>query len=177
VNPSFTRPRASADLRADSMRAVVSLRRRGQMVVNVKREKPTGIMERFVLHEHSGCWNWTGTCSRNRGMKKYKGKNRFVSRVVAHLWLGFDLDSHLCVLHRCDNPCCINPKHLFFGTQLDNAHDRDAKGRHASRRITHCPSGHPYSAENTYYTGKRRGCFICRRRRSAEWNQSQSGRS
>jgi hypothetical protein len=56
-------------------------------------------------------------------------KKYYVHRLAAHLWLGLDLDSRVCVLHRCDNPPCFNPDHLFLGTQSDNLRDSISKGR------------------------------------------------
>ena len=43
----------------------------------------------------------------------------------------------LCVLHRCDNPGCCNPNHLFVGTQRRNIEDRDSKGRQARGEKQH----------------------------------------
>ena len=51
-----------------------------------------------------------------------------VNRLVAHIELGFDLDSDLFICHTCDNPGCINSKHLFIGSAKDNAKDMVKKG-------------------------------------------------
>jgi len=53
-----------------------------------------------------------------------------------HLWHGHPLNGNLCVLHRCDNPPCCNPEHLFLGTIKDNVHDMYKKGRAGHQRGT-----------------------------------------
>ncbi|GAC1603195.1 MAG: HNH endonuclease [Acidimicrobiales bacterium] len=77
-----------------------------------------------------GCWEWVG----RRDEKGY-GRVGFHSRpsVGAHrvAWelSAGPISDGLFVLHRCDNPPCCNPSHLFLGTQADNNRDRHAKGR------------------------------------------------
>jgi len=76
------------------------------------------------------CWYWTGVCfSSGYGAYYFDGKVLRIHRFAAHLWLGFDLDSKSLVCHKCDNPKCFNPEHLFIGTSLDNMQDKKNKGR------------------------------------------------
>lgn len=80
-----------------------------------------------------GCWEWTGSFN-DKGYGKVRVDGRMVRahRVaweLAHGPLSLPADATVC--HRCDNPACVRPDHLFLGTQLDNIRDRDAKGRAA----------------------------------------------
>lgn len=126
-----------------------------------------GLIERMRYDGATGCWNWTGSeASGGYGRVAYRGRDVRVHRLAAHLWLRFDLKSHLQVLHRCDNPLCFNPKHLFLGTSHDNMRDCVAKKRHFQSKKTECYRGHPFDEANTkiYQTkhfGPRRTCRIC----------------
>ena len=77
------------------------------------------------------CLEWTGKFT-PRGYAKvsYNNKTCQVSRLVASLYLGLDLNNpRYIVCHHCDNPKCIEHRHLFVGTHRMNTQDAVAKGR------------------------------------------------
>lgn len=132
-----------------------------------KDDKPSGVLipliDRFSL-DANGCWNWKGSKNSNGyGEAHYQDKRILAHRLAAHLWLRMPLADKRFVLHRCDNPACFNPKHLFFGTQSDNMQDCAKKLRHGMLRRTHCPKGHPYNEQNTHLYQGRRFCRTCKR--------------
>jgi len=112
----------------------------------------------------TGCWNWMG--GRNGGgygIIRKSGVSLIVSRLAASVYKGFDITSNLFVLHRCDNPPCFNPEHLFIGTPLDNIRDMFEKGRAYQGDGKHCTKGHEFTEENTFRTKRGRQCRVCRR--------------
>ena len=74
-----------------------------------------------------GAKHWKGYGSRH-----WKGRTRGAHRVAFEEQWGVSLPSRLHVLHECDNPPCVNPDHLFLGTNEDNRADSVQKQRHAS---------------------------------------------
>lgn len=76
------------------------------------------------------CWIWKGhrSGSTRYGGIRIQGKNRRAHRLAYELFNGA-IPSGLSVLHHCDVPLCVNPKHLFVGTQLVNMRDASEKGR------------------------------------------------
>lgn len=77
------------------------------------------------------CWPWTGVRDRrNYGTARLRSENRCIpAHRVAYLLTYGEFDRILFVLHRCDNPPCCNPKHLFLGTHQDNMDDMSSKKR------------------------------------------------
>lgn len=98
--------------------------------------------ERVEKRGPDDCWPWTGTYDGKRygviKVQRPKKRMRHAHRVSYELAHG-PIGPGLFVCHRCDNPPCVNPSHLFVGTSAENTRDRDQKGR------THHPEGerHP----------------------------------
>lgn len=95
-----------------------------------------GLVARFTARTRKtrGCWLWRGPPSGRKGYGRMEvdGRSMYAHRLSYLLWVG-GIPRRLGVLHTCDTPLCVNPKHLFLGTNLDNARDRCAKGRQGVR--------------------------------------------
>lgn len=94
---------------------------------------------RSIPEPNTGCWLWLGGVNRSGYGRVYVGGGSLAPKKLAHRWAmemhsGEPVPAGMCVLHRCDVPSCVNPAHLWLGTQRDNVADRVAKGRNGAAR-------------------------------------------
>lgn len=76
------------------------------------------------------CWEWQGPRNpKGYGLFSYEGKNHTAHRFAWEMANQQVIPTGMLVCHHCDNPPCINPEHLFLGTQSDNMADSRNKGR------------------------------------------------
>lgn len=122
---------------------------------------PEHVEARSTPEPNTGCWLWL------RGMGNYaqidfEGRRESVPRLI----LGLQPGDGLLACHRCDNPGCVNPQHLFVGTVRDNVHDMMRKGRMVNPCAdkTHCKNNHPFDETNTRIAPSgQRVCKACER--------------
>lgn len=92
---------------------------------------------KVAVESPSECWQWKAARMRNTkfdyGIFNFNGLKRHAHRIAWILTNG-EIPNGVCVLHKCDNPPCVNPGHLFLGSKGDNARDRETKGRSHDRK-------------------------------------------
>ena len=127
------------------------------------RRMETSLATRFfskIEKAPSGCWEWIahtdkdgyGTFNYPTGTSASIGAHR-----ASYDYFYGDIPEGKQINHKCDNPSCVNPTHLYAGTSKDNAEDRDSRGRNPQINKTKCPRGHHYDKMR----GDGRACSKC----------------
>ena len=137
-----------------------------------KRDVWDRLWEKIDRKSLGDCWEWSGGKTTFGHGLIYPGDYKAYTsahRVAYQMYYGVVLPFEQCVLHRCDNPPCCNPHHLFVGTKGDNNRDTASKGRNHMQRVSalFCKRGHRRFAAGT--------CIECRRLRDRKEYQPTRG--
>jgi hypothetical protein len=118
------------------------------------------------INKTESCWLWTGSLFKQGYARLYfKGKRLKGHRVSYELYKG-PIPNGLYICHKCNVKHCVNPQHLYAGTQANNMQDVLKAGNHGMKNRTHCPKGHEYNNINCRINKDgSRVCRVCDRQR------------
>ena len=136
---------------------------------------------------NSGCWLWLGSCDTlNYGQLRIDKALRYASHISLELSGRHRSSPEHVARHKCDNPNCVNPDHLEWGTQKQNMGDAIERGRmdmtgleygrgwNAGLKQTHCKRGHAREVGNISSDGS---CRICKNLMKREARNRKNGRT
>ena len=126
------------------------------------------------------CWDWQAFINKF-GYGQFRiGKQVIGAHRVSYLLEYGEFDKTLDVCHSCDNPRCVNPKHLWLGTASDNVWDMAKKGRHGMQRKygKQCKRGHQYTEDNTGLNlNGTKYCKTCKGIRALQYYRSNKSKN
>lgn len=131
------------------------------------------VVQRDTPYAEGPCWEWNGAINDSGygllTLSQQNQKHARVHRLVYETANSVSLKGQV-ILHKCDNPPCVNPNHLKVGTQADNINDMVRKRRHWCHDRTHCKNGHDLTVEGAIRKTKRENlCVRCDRDRKKRW--------
>ena len=104
-------------------------------LTNKEKERFWSLVEKGKKND---CWAWKGSTSTSRNKRgnfRINGVRYRAPRISFFLHNGY-IDNNLFCCHSCDNPNCVNPKHLYLGTQKQNMADMSERERGARQKLT-----------------------------------------
>lgn len=116
---------------------------------NIRCVNPEHLMNRVesfwsnvdVTSDVSSCWEWKSKKGTNDYAEtRHNGISVMSHRMAYELFYKIKIPDGLFACHKCDNPPCCNPRHIFLGTRQDNTDDRELKGRNKIPRL--CGESH-----------------------------------
>lgn len=134
----------------------------------------------LIPQDANACWEWQGHLCRGYGNFDLPGRRKIKAHRMSWIIANGEIQENMKICHKCDNPKCVRPDHLFVGTQADNIMDAVRKGRIKPPHLLgvignppkeKCSRGHPLSGDNLLidYRGNRR-CRACYKDAQRRWD-------